>query len=121
MSEQTVELIAPLAGAEYAIPWPAPLPGVDTLTFRGHGDGRTETFELPRDASVRILADGGPFGLRVLRPDGSDAVSPARLPGGGLGLGQLAEPGTYALEVCAPGQWAVTIAFFAVTASSPRR
>lgn len=119
MSEQTAELIAPLTGAEHAIPWPAPpLPGVATLTFRGCGDGRTEAFELPRDASVRILADGGPFGLRVLRPDGSDAVNAATLPGGGLGLGQLPEAGTYALEVRAPGLWAVTVAFFATATSS---
>lgn len=119
MSEQTAELIAPLSGAEHAIPWPAPpLPGVDTLTFRGFGDGRTEEFVLPRDASVRILADGGPFELRVMRPDGTYAVNAAKLPHGGLGLGELREAGTYALEVSAPGRWAVTVAFFATATSS---
>ncbi len=112
MSQHTADLIAPVSGAENAVRWPTPaVPGTSVLTFRGYGDGRTEPFVVPADASVRIVAERGPFGLRVVRPDGSDAVSPASMPFGGLGLGALPEGGTYAMEVRAPGLWGITVVF----------
>ena len=116
MSERTVELIAPTAGAENAIPWVTPvLPGTSALTFRGYGDGRTEAFVLPSDGSVRIAAERGPFALRVVRPDGSDAVKPALMSFGGLGLGAIPEGGAYALEVHTHQGWGVTVVFAATS------
>jgi hypothetical protein len=112
MSEQTAELVAGVPGAENAIRWPTPmLPGVLVLTFRGHGDGRTESFVLPGDASVRIVAERGPFVLRVVRPDGSDAVKPADMSYGGFGLGSITEGGAYAFEARAVGAWGITVLF----------
>lgn len=112
MSAQTAELIAGVPGAENAIRWPtAMVPGASALTFRGYGDGRTEPFALPGDASVRIVAERGPFVLRVVRPDGSDAVRPANMGYGGFGLGAIPEGGTYAFEARAPGLWGVTVLF----------
>jgi hypothetical protein len=112
MSQQTAELIAPVSGAENAIPWPTPpLPGFSMITFRGYGDGRTEPFVLPGDASVRIAAERGPFVLRVVRPDGTDAVNPANMRYGGLGLGAIPQGGTYAFEVRTAAGWAITVVF----------
>ena len=114
MSEQTAGLVAGVAGAENAIPWPTPvLPGTAVITFRGYGNQSTEPFVLPGDASVRIAAERGPFALRVVRPDGTDAVNPASMPFGGLGLGAIPEGGTYALEVQTPERWGVTVVFAA--------
>jgi hypothetical protein len=114
MSERTAELIAPAAGAESAIPWPTPpLPDTSMVTFRGFGDGRTESFVLPGDASVRIAAARGPFVLRVVRPDGTDAVNPANMRFGGLGLGAIPQGGTYAFDVRSPDGWAITVVFAA--------
>jgi hypothetical protein len=112
MNEATAALVAPVSGYENAIPWVTPpLPGMSVLTFRGYGDGRTEPFVLPGDASVRIAAERGPFGLRVVRPDGTDAVNPANMRFGGLGLGAIPEGGTYALEVRTAGCWGITVVF----------
>lgn len=114
MSEQTAALIAPVSGAENAIPWPTPpIPDTAMLTFRGRGNGRTESFVLPGDASVRIAAERGPFVLRVVRPDGSDAVNPANMRYGGLGLGAIPQGGTYAFEVRTAEGWAITVVFAA--------
>jgi hypothetical protein len=112
MNENAAVLVVPVADAENAIPWPTPvLPGTSVLTFRGYGNGRTEPFVLPGDASVRIAAERGPFALRVLRPDGTDAVNPANMPFGGLGLGAIPEGGTYTLEVRTPERWGITVVF----------
>jgi hypothetical protein len=112
MSEQTAVPIAPVSGAENAIPWPTPtLPGTSVLTFRGYGNQRTEAFALPGDASVRIAAERGPFVLRVVRPDGSDAVNPADMTFGGLGLGAIPEGGTYSFEVRTAERWGITVVF----------
>lgn len=112
MNTPTVERIAAVSGPENAILWPTPtLPGTTMLTFRGYGNGSTEPFVLSGDAAVRIAAERGPFALRVVRPDGTDAVNPASMPFGGLGLGAILEGGTYALEVKTPERWGVTIVF----------
>lgn len=111
MSEQTAELIAPVVGPENAIPWPTPpLPDTSMLTFRGYGDGRTAAFVLPGDASVRIAAERG-LVLRVVRPDGTDAVNPANMRFGGLGLGAIPQGGTYAFEARTAAGWAITVVF----------
>lgn len=118
MSERVAELIAPTAGAESAIPWVTPpLPGTQVLTFRGYGDGRTEAFVLPGDASVRIAAERK-LALRVVRPDGTDAVKPASMSFGGLGLGAIPEAGTYALEATTEAGWAVTVVFAATSSAA---
>ncbi len=112
MSEHATERMIPLNGPEHAVPWPTPfLPGTTMLTFWGTGDRVTEPFVLTGDASVRIAAEKGPFVMRVLHPDGTDATALAPLPNGGLGLGAIPRAGTYALEVRAPGTWGVTVVF----------
>ena len=118
MSERVAELIAPVTGDENAIPWVTPpIPGTEVITFRGYGDGRTEAFVLPGDASVRIVAERK-LELRVVRPDGSDAVGPARMSFGGLGLGAIPEGGTYALEAKTEAGWAVTVVFAATSSAA---
>lgn len=117
MSERVAELIAPVAGDENAIPWVTPpLPGTEVITFRGYGDGRTEAFVLPGDASVRIAAERK-LELRVVRPDGSDAVGPARMSFGGLGLGAIPEAGNYAFEAKTAAGWAITVVFAATSSA----
>jgi hypothetical protein len=114
MSEQTAVPIPAMAGAESAIPWPTPmLPGMSVLTFRGYGNQTTEAFVLPSDASVRIAAERGPFVLRVIRPDGIDAVNPANMRFGGFGLGAIPEGGTYTFEVRTAASWGITVVFAA--------
>jgi hypothetical protein len=111
MSEQSAR-VAPLVGTEYAVPWPTPpLPGTSMLTFWGNGDQTSESFTLPCDASVRIAVETGPFALRVLNPDGTDATTLAPIPDGGLALGAIPHGGTYTLEVKAPARWGVTVVF----------
>jgi hypothetical protein len=114
MNEQLAAPVAPAPGAENAIPWPTPmLPDTAMLTFRGYGSQSTAAFVLPGDASVRIAAERGPFVLRVIRPDGTDAVSPAKMPYGGLGLGAIPAGGTYTLEVRTAERWGITVVFAA--------
>jgi hypothetical protein len=104
--------LAPMHGPENAVPWPTPpIPGTEMLTFWGSGDATTQEFALPGDASVRIAVEKGPFALRVLRPDGTDAANIAPIPDAGLGLGAIPEGGTYTLEVRTGGSWGVTLVF----------
>ena len=106
--------VAPVTGAGKAVPWPTPpIPGTTLLTFWGTGDQLSEVFTLPGDASVRIAVEKGPFVLRVLNPDGSDATKIAPVPDGGMALGAIPHGGTYTLEVKAPARWGITVVFFA--------
>jgi len=113
VSEQPTR-VAPVAGPERAVPWPTPpIPGTSMLTFWGSGDQTSEPFTLPGDASVRMAIEEGPFVLRVLNPDGTDAATLAPVPDGGMALGAIPQGGTYTLEVKAPGRWGITVVFFA--------
>lgn len=104
--------IAPLRGEEHAIPWATPpIPGTELLTFRGSGDAVTEAFVLPGDASVRVTVEGGPFALRVLRPDGTEGAPRVAVPHSGLALSAVPQGGTYTLEVLTSGPWGVTIVY----------
>ena len=110
MSEKPAA-VAPKHGAEHAVPWPTPpIPGTSVLTFWGSGDRTTDSFVLPGDASVRIVAEKGPLALRVLRPDGTDGATLAPA-GGGMTLGMIPAGGTYTLDVRAPARWGVTVVF----------
>jgi hypothetical protein len=67
----TEVLDEPLTDAESSAPWPAPLaPGTVGLTFRGTGSRRSGKFTLAGDGALRVLADGGPFRVRVEPADG---------------------------------------------------
>jgi hypothetical protein len=101
-----------MAGPERAVPWPTPpIPGTSMLTFWGSGDQSTEEFTLPGDASMRMAAEKGPFVVRLLNPDGTDATKLAPVPNGGLALGAIPQGGTYTLEVKTPGRWGITVVF----------
>lgn len=111
MSDQAAPL-APLPGAENAVPWPTPpIPGTSMLTFWGARDGTTQPFTLPSDASLRIVVEKGPFVLRVLKSDGSEGATVAPVPNAGLALAAIPEGGTYTLEVRTAGGWGVTVVF----------
>ena len=113
MSDAPAARVAPVAGADSAVPWPTPpIPGTSVLTFWGTGDQSTEAFVLPGDASVRIIAETGPIAVRVLNPDGSDGAKLAPA-GRGLALGAIPAGGTYTLEVRTPGRWGVTLVYMA--------
>jgi|SRR5947209_16348846 len=112
MSEPPDHRPEPLPGEENAVPWPVPLPpGCSALTFYGEGNQTTQAFALPGDAALRILAETGPFTLRVRRPDGSTLNDVASLPDGGPALMEIPEGGTYTLAVQTPARWAVTVVF----------
>jgi hypothetical protein len=107
----------PQGGADTPIPsgggpvsWPTPLPtGTQSFTFRGDGNGTTEEFTLEGDAALRIVADKGPFKLRVRRADGKFLKDEADLPNGGQALMAIAKKGRYAIVVEGRGKWGVTV------------
>lgn len=108
------EPLAARYGTEHAVPWATPpIPGTHQLSFWGHGDGVTEPFVLPGDASVRVVVETGPFVLRVLRPDGSEGAPQVPVPNPGLALSAIPAGGTYTLEVRTSGSWGVTVVYFA--------
>jgi hypothetical protein len=112
MSDTPTPRVAALPGAERAIPWPTPpIPGTSMLTFWGSGDQSTEEFTLPSDASMRMIAETGPFVVRLLNPDGTDTTELAPVPNGGLALGAIPQAGTYTLEVKTPGRWGITVVY----------
>lgn len=103
---------AGMLGAEYAIPWPTPLPpGCTALSFRGAGNQISQDFVLAGDGALRIAAEKGPFILRVRRPDGTTLSDVADMADGGLGLMAIPEGGTYRLEIETPARWGVTVVF----------
>lgn len=112
MSDTPAARVEAVPGAERAVPWPTPpIPGTAMLTFWGDGDQCSEAFTLPSDGSMRIVAEKGPFVVRLLNPDGTDATSLAPVPNGGLALGAVPNAGTYTLEVKTPGRWGITIVY----------
>lgn len=106
------EPLAALHGPEHAVPWPTPpIPGTALVTFWGTGDATTEPFEVSEEASVRMAVETGPFAVRVLNPDGTDAADLAPVPRPCMALGSIPAAGTYTLAVRATGAWGVTVAF----------
>jgi hypothetical protein len=84
---------------------------LSSFTFRGKGNGRTAQFTLKSDAALRIIAEGGPFKLTVIKADGTPLPTGATQPDGGLGLMAIPDPGTYEMIIEASGRWGVTVVF----------
>ena len=102
-------MLHPVAGERNAVPWPFPVPtGAHALTFWGQGSTRTAKFILPKDAALRIMANGGPFELRIQRDDGTFLPDAAQLSNGMLGLMAISQGGTYLLIVEARAEWGIT-------------
>lgn len=104
--------LAPMAGLQYAVPWPTPLiPGAAIISFWGAGDQTTQEFTLPAEASLRMAVEKGPLTVHVRRPDGSEPAPVSPIPTAGLALAAIPEAGTYYLEVEATGAWGISIVF----------
>jgi hypothetical protein len=107
-----------VAGVENSsVSWPFPPPaGAQTLTFRGSGNATTRTFSLDYDAALRIVAEGGPLKLRIMRSDGTfetfvgDATE-LRIKVGEYTLAAIREGGTYSIVIESSARWGVTVVY----------
>ncbi len=99
----------PLYGADFAVPWFAPLsPAHQAHTYWGRGPATTSMMTT-NDASLRIVAAEHPISIIVKRADGTIKDDIAECPVGVFSMAQLLDQGTFCLQIDAVGSWGITV------------
>ncbi len=93
--------------------FPTPSPVLETVNFQGHGQHETTKFDLnPGLAIFEINHDGdGHFAIVLLDDKGEYVQVLIETTGAFIGstAAQIAESGTYSLDITADGNWKVGI------------